>query len=671
MSSKENLAPSRGLLSDVTALLCTQKGLAALTASLAQLGASLAPSLSPRVTHLVFGADGDASVYEAAIEQGGVVVVNPGWLLTCAAMEERVDPSPYLIAQPPPQPKQPRAPLMLRGAMDPKPPPHREEGETSSQHFRENSRARQRRPPILSATPPPSEQHSSLLSTEPNATRSPPSDNQPVGRGGSEPAHEGVERETGKGGVSRSRLISKKAMIEYLTSHNHPLPVSGRLSALRQVYASCVALNARRIDGEGAGEASAGAAHPVRSDDEMAGGREESGVVGVEEGVEEGVVGGAEGGSGEGGMGKEGEKACEGSDKGGEKRADKGVERKRGLIKRRMSERGGGSSDVVGAGRGREGGLRGGMTRGNAERKLKEKRLPREDEKSQQAAAGEQARKARGSSDGKVGAASSTGKELSKGANVGASEGGNKGIKRVRAAGEGVAQGYERAPQGKKAAAKGSHMPAEASTPTQLAFSLSADPELRETVMAAAHHLGEALAYSCTAAALCCKHKPEEADELSPRTSHLLVASDNPKRTIKILFALARGTPVVRAEWVLRCVEEGRWISHEPYVAMPAPPAFGRQLRGKTIAVESGEKLSRKTLEQLICAAGGEVVSWRRAKIVIGSARLPPGAEMRTEEWVLDKVMSAGGSLSNSQQEDDTEHHGGADDSHESESEEF
>ena len=59
-------------------------------------------------------------------------------------------------------------------------------------------------------------------------------------------------------------------------------------------------------------------------------------------------------------------------------------------------------------------------------------------------------------------------------------------------------------------------------------------------------------------------------------------------------------------------------------------------------AVECGEKLDGPTLEMLISAAGGEVTCWRRAKIIIGSARIPDGAKTYPEAWVLDRVMATG-----------------------------
>lgn len=100
---------------------------------------------------------------------------------------------------------------------------------------------------------------------------------------------------------------------------------------------------------------------------------------------------------------------------------------------------------------------------------------------------------------------------------------------------------------GKKRAAHAAVASArEGPAPVQLSLSLSKNPALREAVYAAAHQLGGA------------KHKPCNDEALGPHVSHLVVAEDAPTRTIKILFAMAQGVPVVRAEWVLRSLEAVR-----------------------------------------------------------------------------------------------------------------
>ena len=53
-------------------------------------------------------------------------------------------------------------------------------------------------------------------------------------------------------------------------------------------------------------------------------------------------------------------------------------------------------------------------------------------------------------------------------------------------------------------------------------------------------------------------------------------------------------------------------------------------------------QLAAKTLEALISDAGGEVSCWRRAKVIIGSARIPDGAKTYAEAWLLDRVMASG-----------------------------
>ena len=69
-----------------------------------------------------------------------------------------------------------------------------------------------------------------------------------------------------------------------------------------------------------------------------------------------------------------------------------------------------------------------------------------------------------------------------------------------------------------------------------MAVSLSEDVGLRETVFAALAGLGG------------CKYDLAEAEIPADSVTHLVAASAS-KRTLKLLFAAARGIQVVSAEW--------------------------------------------------------------------------------------------------------------------------
>ena len=115
--------------------------------------------------------------------------------------------------------------------------------------------------------------------------------------------------------------------------------------------------------------------------------------------------------------------------------------------------------------------------------------------------------------------------------------------------------------------------------PAQLSLSLSSDPFMRETILGAVKGLG-----GCD---VC------EAPTPGPHVSHLVVsvpeAGAAPKRTLKILMAMARGLPVVTADWVLACVTAGKWLPHDGYLALEVHPQAPYALQGKGFYVKATE----------------------------------------------------------------------------------
>ena len=66
-----------------------------------------------------------------------------------------------------------------------------------------------------------------------------------------------------------------------------------------------------------------------------------------------------------------------------------------------------------------------------------------------------------------------------------------------------------------------------------------------------------------------------EAETLGPHVSHVVVGPETPiKRTLKLLFAMARGVPVVRADWILR--------THSSGLELTPPPAAHHQRGART-----------------------------------------------------------------------------------------
>lgn len=121
-----------------------------------------------------------------------------------------------------------------------------------------------------------------------------------------------------------------------------------------------------------------------------------------------------------------------------------------------------------------------------------------------------------------------------------------------------------------------------------------------------------------------------------PKATHLIVAprdDDRGARTLKVLFALARGgTAIVTPQWVFDSQTQGAWLDAAPFLAGYGPPrATGRDLlAGKLIhALESSftsTDPARTALVALISAAGGKSVAQRQASLVIVG-----------ESWTMDK----------------------------------
>ena len=136
-------------------------------------------------------------------------------------------------------------------------------------------------------------------------------------------------------------------------------------------------------------------------------------------------------------------------------------------------------------------------------------------------------------------------------------------------------------------------------------MSLSSDQTLRETVLGAISGLGGCGLPVCDA--------PQRP---GPQVSHLVVSAAGGsggglarlKRTGKLLFAMARGLPVVTADWVLHSVSAGKWLDAAGFVAVPTHPRAQRQLHGKLFYVNSTDTIDKPTLESLIHDAGGSIV---------------------------------------------------------------
>lgn len=96
--------------------------------------------------------------------------------------------------------------------------------------------------------------------------------------------------------------------------------------------------------------------------------------------------------------------------------------------------------------------------------------------------------------------------------------------------------------------------------------------------------------------------------------THLVVAKDT-KRTIKVLFAIARGAWVVSEEWVLKSLESERWLPEAEFEVDMYANKYSRThpeerqiFKGIKFFVGSNVDPSRETLQSLIQCTGGEVI---------------------------------------------------------------
>ncbi|XP_070556283.1 microcephalin-like isoform X2 [Ptychodera flava] len=143
-------------------------------------------------------------------------------------------------------------------------------------------------------------------------------------------------------------------------------------------------------------------------------------------------------------------------------------------------------------------------------------------------------------------------------------------------------------------------------------------------------------------------------DSVTENTTHVICGGN--RRTLNVLFGMARGCWLVSTEWVLKSLEDGHWVEEEPYELHDYFPAaqicrLEKQALGNSnykqdifssvglmFIAESTVPAQEKLIE-LITLCGGKVCSsLRTAKLCIGNARNKDGIPMVSEKWVLDCI---------------------------------
>uniref|UniRef100_A0A8C4Z6Y2 Microcephalin 1 n=1 Tax=Gadus morhua TaxID=8049 RepID=A0A8C4Z6Y2_GADMO len=144
-------------------------------------------------------------------------------------------------------------------------------------------------------------------------------------------------------------------------------------------------------------------------------------------------------------------------------------------------------------------------------------------------------------------------------------------------------------------------------------------------------------------------------DLVCETTTH--VVSGGQRRTLNVLLGIARGCWVLSFEWMLRSLEQRRWLPEEPYElseSFPAAPICRLQQHlsagehqqdlfhfQPAIFVSQQSQPPPDSLVELIQLCGGSVCKTvRQAGLCVGpySGRRPEGCRNLSEQWVLDCI---------------------------------
>ncbi|CAI5719116.1 hypothetical protein KXD40_006723 [Peronospora effusa] len=135
--------------------------------------------------------------------------------------------------------------------------------------------------------------------------------------------------------------------------------------------------------------------------------------------------------------------------------------------------------------------------------------------------------------------------------------------------------------------------------------------------------------------------------------THLIVGKDA-RRTIKVLFAIARGAWIVSEDWAFSSLEQERWLPEEDYeLTMFANkrarehPECRQIFMGMKVHVGSNVDPSREVLQSLVQVAGGEICNQISVAdiCICGDASLfrraqRTGIRAVTSKWVFDSIAA-------------------------------
>ncbi|XP_067840110.1 microcephalin [Heptranchias perlo] len=145
------------------------------------------------------------------------------------------------------------------------------------------------------------------------------------------------------------------------------------------------------------------------------------------------------------------------------------------------------------------------------------------------------------------------------------------------------------------------------------------------------------------------------SDHVNETTTHVIAGY--PRRTLNVLFGIARGCWILSFDWILWSLEQGCWVPEEPYELSDQFPAATicrlekQSTRGPyqqdlfvnqpLIFISPKSEPPTLMLEKLVQLCGGKVCkTLRKAGICIGQykGKGPPGNQHLSENWILDCI---------------------------------
>lgn len=129
--------------------------------------------------------------------------------------------------------------------------------------------------------------------------------------------------------------------------------------------------------------------------------------------------------------------------------------------------------------------------------------------------------------------------------------------------------------------------------------------------------------------------------------THVIANSSSSKRSLRIIHAMARGTPIVTEEWLYACVEAEQWIlgdvspyCHSRYEDVPHDYHCQEIFSGKTFVIAETSNPPAAFMAAIIRTCKGEVVKAASDYVVFESQR-------NADEWTARKSAGAGAAVTN------------------------